>query len=427
MAQYEYLIVGGGNSAGYACREFVAQGVAAGKVGMIMAEPVVPYERPALTKAYLHPPSAKARARLPGFHTCVGGGGDRQTPEWYAEHNISLIKGKVTAVDLAGKTVTVGGTADIKYEKLLLATGCGTIKVSKFGVKGDEAQNVFYIREEADAAALVKALESLPEGKGKAVIVGTGYIGLECAAALVGWGIEVTVVSPADKLMERLFDDDLSGWMEKQYTSRGIKFVKGDSVTEFNSKDGALEGVTLKSGQKLDCNVAVVGVGASPNVDFISGLKMEKGGVAVDSFMKSSDPSVYAIGDIAAFPGLDGSLVRCEHVDHARKSAAQAVKAAIGVDVKPYEYMPYFYSRVFEYTEDPVIFNFYGDQSGEMKVTAKDEKTMTAVWIKDGKAVGALILGSPGPSGEDAKKLQQIAAEKPAATDVSSAFSAVGL
>merc|ERR1719401_1777498 len=110
-SSFEYLVVGGGNAAGYACRELVAQGAASGTVGVITAEPVPPYERPALTKAYLHPPTAKVRARLPGFHTCVGGGGERQTSEWYTEKGIALVQGKATGVDLAAKSVTVGESA----------------------------------------------------------------------------------------------------------------------------------------------------------------------------------------------------------------------------------------------------------------------------------------------------------------------------
>ena len=130
------------NAAGYACREFVAQGVAAGKVGIVAQEPVVPYERPALTKAYLHPPTAKVRARLPGFHTCVGGGGERQTPEWYGEKGISVVSGSASDVDLPAKRVKVGD-GEIGYEKLIIATGASALRLGKFGLKGDDLQKSF--------------------------------------------------------------------------------------------------------------------------------------------------------------------------------------------------------------------------------------------------------------------------------------------
>merc|ERR1719204_568861 len=152
---------------------------------MISAEKVLPYERPALTKAYLHPPEAKVRARLPGFHTCVGGGSARQDEAWYKEKGISIIQGKASKVDLKSQTVTVGEDQALTYGKLLLATGCRALLASTFNVKGDDLPNVFYVREEAEAAQLVQSLEKLKSsGGGDAIIVGGGYIGLECAAAL---------------------------------------------------------------------------------------------------------------------------------------------------------------------------------------------------------------------------------------------------
>jgi len=424
---FEYLIVGGGNSAGYAIKELVAQGVEKGKVGMIMAEPVVPYERPALTKAYLHPPSAKVRARLPGFHTCVGGGGERQTPEWYEEKGIELVKGKAESVDLAAKTVKVGETV-CSYNKLFLATGCAALRVSKFGVKGDDLPGVFYVREEAEAAALVTALEAL-EGKGKIVIVGGGYIGLECAAALVGWGAEVTMVFPEANCMPRLFNAELGGWLEEQYAARGVKMMKGEVAAEFVG-DGKVKSVTLKSGASLEADVVVVGVGATTVVEYCQGLTMEKGGFAVDANMQTSDPNIYAIGDIAAFPSKYGGLTRCEHVDNARKSAAQAVQAAMGKAPAPYDYLPYFYSRLFEYSDAPIVFNFFGSEAGDCKVGATGEKSVGAIWTdQEGVLKGALLMGSPGPSGEDQGKLRTLVqgAQEVGAKRVNDVFNASGL
>uniref|UniRef100_A0A7S1LLM9 monodehydroascorbate reductase (NADH) n=1 Tax=Alexandrium catenella TaxID=2925 RepID=A0A7S1LLM9_ALECA len=422
---FEYLIVGGGNAAGYACRELAAQGVAGSKVGIVTAEAVPPYERPALTKAYLHPPSAKVRARLPGFHTCVGSGGERQTTEWYAEKGISFVNGKATAVDLASKSVRVGEDS-CTYGKLLIATGARPLRVSQFGVQGDGLKNVFYVREEHEAAALVQALEALG-GAGKAIIVGGGYIGLECAAALVGWGIEVTMVFPEARCMPRLFNDELGKWLEDEYTARGVKILKGDLVTEFVGEGGAVSGVKLKSGQTLPCSLAVVGVGASPNVEFCAGLAMEKGGFAVDPSMRTSDPSVFAIGDVCAFPSAFGGTARCEHVDHARRSAKQAILAATGQCPEPYKYLPYFYSRVFEYTDRPIVFNFFGDDSGECKVCSRGEKGIGAIWVKEGKVLGALLMGSPGPTADDQAKLREMVAAQPASADPAEVFAAAKL
>merc|ERR1712032_1279709 len=135
---------------------------------------------------------------------------------------------------------------------------------------------------------------------------------------------------------------------------------------------------------------------------------MENGGFKVDGQMATSDPNVFAVGDVCTFPSRDGVPQRCEHVDHARKSAAQAVKSMLGKRPEPYEYVPYFYSRLFEYTDAPIVFNFFGDESGECKVHSKSDKTIGAVWIKDKKVQGAMLMGTPGPNAEDQAKLREL-------------------
>jgi len=424
LRRFEYVIVGGGTAAGYACREFVAQNVGVDKVAVVTAEPVAPYERPALTKAYIHPPTAKVRARLPGFHTCVGTGGERQTPDWYAEKGISFISGKASSIDLEKKLVSVG-EEQLQYDKLIVATGCRAVRLSNFGVKGDDLENVFYIREEADAAKFVSSLE---KGKSKAIVAGGGYLGLECAAALVGWGVETTVVFPEGHIFSRLFSPALATWLEDQFTSKGIKMLRGDVVTEFQSADGKLSGAKLKSGETISCDIAVIGAGAVPNVDFCPpALKREQGGLLVDAMMQTSQPDVYAVGDVATFPSRYGGFQRCENVDHARKSAAQAVKAAMGLKPEPYHYLPYLYTRIFEYTDAPIVFNFFGDLSENCQVAGRGEKSIGAIWQREGKVVGALVMGSPGPNAEDQAKLRQLADSGPDAKDAEEVFKGVGL
>ena len=121
MSHFKYLIVGGGNSAGYAARQFVKLGGLAGQLGIITEEKVVAYERPALSKAYLFPSNP---ARLPGFHTCVGGGGDRQDEDWYKQHGITYMTGsKVTDVDVKAKHVVTANGDTITFDYLIVATG----------------------------------------------------------------------------------------------------------------------------------------------------------------------------------------------------------------------------------------------------------------------------------------------------------------
>jgi monodehydroascorbate reductase (NADH) len=184
------VIVGGGNAAGYAARTFVENGMADGRLCIVTKEAYAPYERPALTKAYLFPPEKKP-ARLPGFHTCVGGGGERQTPDWYKEKGIEVIyEDPVAGADFEKQTLTTDAGKQLKYGSLIIATGC---TASRFPDKiGGHLPGVHYIREVADADSLIASL-----GKAKKiVIVGGGYIGMEVAAAAVAWNLDTTVIIP---------------------------------------------------------------------------------------------------------------------------------------------------------------------------------------------------------------------------------------
>jgi monodehydroascorbate reductase (NADH) len=189
---FKYVILGGGVAAGYAAREFGKQGVNPGELAIISKEPVAPYERPALSKGYLFPENA---ARLPGFHTCVGSGGERLLPEWYSEKGIELILStEIVKADLASKTLTSAAGATFTYETLLIATGSSVIKLTDFGVQGAESNNILYLRDIADADKLVAAMQAKKDGK--VVIVGGGYIGLELSAALKMNNFDVTMVYP---------------------------------------------------------------------------------------------------------------------------------------------------------------------------------------------------------------------------------------
>lgn len=384
---------------------------------------MLPYERPALTKAYLHPPGAKVRARLPGFHTCVGSGGDRQTEEFYKERGIEWKVTKVTGVDVAAKKVTTASAGTFGYGKLLFCTGSSAKRVAAFGVKGEENAGVFHVRDEGDTAKFVAAMEALQKEKGsgaKAVVLGGGYIGLECSAAMVGYGFDVTAIFMEPNVMDRLFTPQLAEWMEKQYRERGIKLMPNEAASEILGQNGKVSGVALaKSKQTLGADIVVVGVGADPNVELLKGqvqmLERAPGGIQVDGNLRTSNPDVFSFGDVAAFP-LNGQHTRMEHVHHARLSAAHAVRAAMGKNPGDYAYLPYFYSRVFEYTDKPIVWNFWGDQyGGEVSHFENGSGGMGALWLKGGKAVGALLIGSPPPSAEEMGSLEKIARAMPAA------------
>ncbi|KAH9775378.1 Monodehydroascorbate reductase [Citrus sinensis] len=265
----EFVIVGGGNAAGYAARTFVEHGMADGRLCIVSKEAYAPYERPALTKGYLFPLDKKP-ARLPMIY---------QDP--------------VTSIDIEKQTLITNSGKLLKYGSLIVATGC---TASRFPEKiGGYLPGVHYIRDVADADALISSLEKAK----KVVVVGGGYIGMEVAAAAVGWKLDTTGAS--------------------------IKNLEAGS-------DGRVAAVKLEDGSTIDADTIVIGIGAKPTVSPFErvGLNSSVGGIQVDGQFRTSMPGIFAIGDVAAFPlKMYDRTARVEHVDHARQSAQHCIKALL--------------------------------------------------------------------------------------------------
>lgn len=415
---FKYVIVGGGVSAGYAAREFAKQGVQPGELAIISKEAVAPYERPALSKAYLFPEGA---ARLPGFHVCVGSGGERLLPEWYTEKGISLILNtEIVKADLASKTLTSAAGETFKYKILIIATGSSVLKLTDFGVQGADSKNIFYLREIDDADKLVEIIKA--KKTGTAIVVGGGYIGLELSAVLKINNFDVKMVYPEPWCMPRLFTADIAAFYEGYYAKKGVDIIKGTVAVGFTSDDnGEVKEVKLKDGRVLEADIVVVGVGARPLTNLFKGqVEEEKGGIKTDEFFKTSLPDVYAVGDVATFPmKMYGDIRRVEHVDHSRKSAEQAVKAIFaseeGKEIEAYDYLPYFYSRSFD-----LSWQFYGDNVGDAVIfgdhdPASAKPKFGSYWIKDGKVVGAFLEGG---APEENQAIAKVAKLQPAASSL---------
>ncbi|KDO76327.1 hypothetical protein CISIN_1g010917mg [Citrus sinensis] len=392
----EFVIVGGGNAAGYAARTFVEHGMADGRLCIVSKEAYAPYERPALTKGYLFPLDKKP-ARLPGFHTCVGSGGERQTPEWYKEKGIEMIyQDPVTSIDIEKQTLITNSGKLLKYGSLIVATGC---TASRFPEKiGGYLPGVHYIRDVADADALISSLEKAK----KVVVVGGGYIGMEVAAAAVGWKLDTTIIFPENHLLQRLFTPSLAQRYEQLYQQNGVKFVKGASIKNLEAgSDGRVAAVKLEDGSTIDADTIVIGIGAKPTVSPFErvGLNSSVGGIQVDGQFRTRMPGIFAIGDVAAFPlKMYDRTARVEHVDHARQSAQHCIKALLSAQTHTYDYLPYFYSRVFEYEGSPrkVWWQFFGDNVGETIEIGNFDPKIATFWIDSGKLKGVLVeSGSP--------------------------------
>lgn len=406
----EFVIVGGGNAAGYAARQFVEHDLADGKLCIVSKEAYAPYERPALTKGYLFPLDKKP-ARLPGFHTCVGSGGERQTPDWYEQKGIEMIyEDPVTDVDTEKQTLKTQSGKALKYGSLIIATGCTASRLPE--KIGGSLPGVHYIRDVADADALITSL-----GKAqKVVVVGGGYIGMEVAAAAAGWKLDTTVIFPEDHLLPRLFTPSLAQRYEDLFQKNGVKFAKGALIKTLEAgSDGRVAAVRLEDGSTIEADTVVVGIGAKPAVGPFEmvGLNKTVGGIQVDGQFRSNVPGVFAIGDVAAFPlKMYDRIARVEHVDHARKSAQHCIDALLTSKTSTYDYLPYFYSRIFEYegSQRKVWWQFFGDNVGETVEVGDFDPKIATFWIDNGKLKGVLVeSGSP----EEFQLLPKLARAQP--------------
>ncbi|GMP29280.1 hypothetical protein CsSME_00004455 [Camellia sinensis var. sinensis] len=250
---------------------------------------------------------------------------------------------------------------------------------------------------------------------GNAVVIGGGYIGMECAASLVINKINVTMVFPEEHCMARLFTPKIASYYEDYYEDKGVKFIKGTVLSSIDmNSDGKVTGVNLGDESHLPADMVVVGIGIRPNTALFEGqLTLEKGGIKVNGRMQTSNNSVYAIGDVAAFPvKLFGEIRRLEHVDSARKSARHAVAAIMEPEkTGEFDYLPFFYSRIFT-----LSWQFYGDNAGEVVHFGDfSGNTFGAYWVSKGHLVGSFLEGGTKEQYEAISKATRL---KPAVEDL---------
>ncbi|CAD7694763.1 unnamed protein product [Ostreobium quekettii] len=303
-------------------------------------------------------------------------------------------------------------------------TGARPATLRELGVPGAELEGIHYVREVAEAQALYDAIADCKARSARAVVIGAGYIGMEVAAALAGNGLAVTMVFPGGMLMERLLPPEAASFYEEYYKERGVEVMWGQRGAGFEGEEGRLEAVLLQDGRRIEAGMAVVGIGARVNKELFEGqLDMAKGGIEVDGRLRTSNPDVYAIGDVAAFPlvGYGGQLQRQEHVTNARLSAAHAVSAIMAPEeTGDYEYLPFFYSRFFA-----LSWQFYGTNKGKSVMFGdKGAAKFGMYWLAEGRVVGAFLEGG---SAEEFGWIKAVALRRPEAPATEERLAAKGL
>jgi 3-phenylpropionate/trans-cinnamate dioxygenase ferredoxin reductase component len=330
MADERTFVIVGASLAGAKAAETLRAEGFTGRVVLVGEETERPYERPPLSKGYLHGKDPREKAYV-------------HPADWYPQHDVELRLGvRATAVDPAGHTVTLDDGSELRYDKLLLATGS---RVRLLDVPGADLAGVRYLRTLPDADGL---LDDLRRAR-RVVVVGAGWIGLEAAAAARGHGGEVTVVEVDALPLRRVLGDEVAQVFAEVHRGHGVDFRFNSGVRELRGADGRLTTVVLTDGTELPADLVLVGVGIRPNTELAeqAGLAVENG-VAVDAALRTSDPDIYACGDLASAENpLLGRRIRVEHWANALNGGKAAARSMLGQDVV-YDRVPYFYTDQFE-------------------------------------------------------------------------------
>lgn len=322
-----HVVVIGAGQAGAALVAKLRGAGHTGQITLIGEETAPPYQRPPLSKAYLLGEMEEERLWLRG-------------PDFYAEHDITLRLGqRVSAIDPAAKTVTVGGDV-IAYDELALTTG-STPRRLPAAVGGDLA-GVYTVRTLAD----VDAMKAEFVAGRRLVIVGGGYIGLEAAAVASKLGLDVTVLEMAPRILQRVAAPETSDYFRALHTAHGVKILESTGLDRLLG-DTRVTAARLADGTELPADFVIAGVGiiAGTALAEAAGLEIENG-IKTDEQGRTSDPHIWSAGDCASFPWQGGRL-RLESVGNAIDQAETVAENILGAG-KPYDAKPWFWSDQYD-------------------------------------------------------------------------------
>ncbi|MFV8247050.1 NAD(P)/FAD-dependent oxidoreductase [Mycolicibacterium peregrinum] len=331
MTTSSTIAIVGGGLAGAKAAEALRDNDFDGHVVLFAAEDHLPYERPPLSKEYL-----AGKKKLDDFTA--------DPAAWYRDHNVELRLGtEVSTVNAAEHTLALPDGTTVGYDKLLLATGSASRRPP---IPGADAAGVHYLRTIDDAAALSAALTP---GSSLA-IVGAGWIGLEVAAGARGRDVNVTVVEAAHLPLLGALGAEVGEVFAQLHRQNGVDLRLDQSVQEITTDNGTATGLRLGDGSTVAADAVLIAVGAAPNIGLAerAGLAIADGGVLVDASLRSSDPDIYAVGDIAAAQHpFFGVRIRTEHWANALKQPAVAAAGMLGKRAE-YDELPYFFTDQYD-------------------------------------------------------------------------------
>jgi NADPH-dependent 2,4-dienoyl-CoA reductase/sulfur reductase-like enzyme/nitrite reductase/ring-hydroxylating ferredoxin subunit len=321
----ERIVIVGGGAAGFAAAEMLRRQQYSGSIIMLSSDAAPPIDRPNLSKDYLAGSAPEDWLPL-------------RPDAFYSEAHIELrLNSDVVSIDTKARNAVLAGGGTVPYDRLLLATGAEPVRLP---IAGADQPHVHTLRSLGDCRAIIDAVK----GARRVVVIGASFIGLEVAAALRARDLEVHVVAPEARPMERVLGPQMGDFVHALHEEHGVIFHLGDTVVGIDGKRA-----TLKSGGVLEADAVVVGVGVRPRLALAeqAGLALDRG-IVVDAHLETSIPGIYAAGDIARWPDPHSKEnIRVEHWVVAERQGQTAARNILGAR-EAFDAVPFFWSQHYD-------------------------------------------------------------------------------
>src|ERR1700722_13682247 len=369
--------------AGYATKQLVESGLKPGELAILSADSSIPYERPPLSKGFLAGQDSEDSIRI-------------NPEDFYRKNKIDVKLGcEISGLDAKGKRLALKSGGDVGFDKLIVATGATPRTLE---IPGAKLGNLHYLRSLDDSKLIRRSADRVK----RAVVIGGGFIGMEVGAVLAQKGIEVTMVLTEDRISKRLFTPQMSEFFETYYAAHNVGIIKSATVTELRG-EGTVNAVVLGGGQAIACEMVVAGIGVRPVTDVIANSGLEVGdGVMVNEHLESSQPDIYAAGDVANYQDvLFAKRRRVEHWDNAVSQGQYVARALMG-ERTPFKHVPYFFSDVFD-----LSYEYWGDSSGADQIVHRGDlsgKSFSVWWLRQKRLVAAFVMSRPDEERDAAPK-----------------------
>ena len=369
MDKLDSVVIAGGGLAGATAAFALREHGFEGRVVLVSEEAEPPYERPALSKEYL-------RGEKPLDKVFVRPLADYET------HDIELLRGRrAVTLDPTIRQLNLDDGTNLIYNALLIATGA---EPRRLGSNRAHLEGVHYLRTASDA----DSIRAAASGAKAVAVIGGGWIGSEVAASLRQLGHQVTMISNLPRPLERVLGPEVAEVYRDLHTVHGVRLVYGD--VSFVEGDHHADGVRLAGGQRIPADLVVVGIGAAPRIKLAmrGGLGTVEGAIAVDEYLRTSAPNIYAAGDVAAaWHPRFARHVRVEHWDNAIHQGTTAAANMLGGN-EPYTRTPYFYSDQFDLGME---YRGYAPEWGKVAIRGDlAKREFHAFWIADGRVIAAM-------------------------------------